>query len=213
MNFSTDRDILRRLHELGPFTDDGAALCALNATLQGVGGGLTEDERRAVAASLPPDCARLLLGARINGCSKSSDLFLELSLREKVTLARAVEHAEIVCRALGEILSPTARDRLRHALPEIAELFEPHAQEAVPAHPQPSLADAPSDLAEGRPRGSRPLSSANPADLAHRHSIARSDDPHAETKLSSACGLTQEREERTLAAGRLGSRRPLSKSR
>lgn len=213
MNFSSDRDILRRLHELGPFPDDGAALSALHATLQGVGGGLTEGERRAVAESLPPDCARVLLGARTNGCSKSSDLFLAVSVREKIALARAVEHAEIACRALGEILSPTARDRLRHALPEIAELFEPHAQEAVPVHPQLSLAGGPNDLAEGRPGGSRRLSCASPAELAHRHSIARSDDPHAETKLSSACGLTQEREERTLAAGRLGSRRPLSKGR
>jgi uncharacterized protein (DUF2267 family) len=207
MNYAIDSDILRRLHELGPFSDDGAAICALHATLEGVGGGLKEDERRAVAASLPADCARVLLAARATGCRGPRDLFLEISLREKVTLARAVEHAEIVCRALGEVLSPTSHDRLRHALPEIAKLFEPHVEGSAPARPRRSPADAPNDLAEGRPGGGRPLSSANPAELAHRHSIARSDDPHAETKLSSACGLTQEREDRSLATGRPKFRR------
>jgi hypothetical protein len=116
----------------------------------------------------------------------------------------------MVCRALGEVLSPTAHARLHHAVPEIAALFEVGSEPGVSPH-APLLGEAPNDLAEGRPGGSRPLATANPADLAHRHSIARSDDPHAETKLSSACGLTQEREERSLATGRPGSRRPLSR--
>jgi uncharacterized protein (DUF2267 family) len=209
----SDRDVLRRLHELGPFSDDGAALTALHTTLQAVGGALTEDERRAVAAALPPECARVLLGARATGCRRSNDLFLELALHEKVSIARAVEHAEIVCQALGEVLSSTARARLRHAVPDIAKLFEERLEATASQRPPYPRHDAPNYFAEGRPGGSRPLASANPAELAHRHSVARSDDPHAETKLSSACGLTQEREERTLSSGTPGSRRPLSKGR
>jgi len=76
-----------------------------------------------------------------------------------------------------------ARAFIAHRLPEIAELFELPEPTEAPLHP---------DL------------------LAHRHSVARSDDPHADSKLSSARGLRQEREQRTLASGRPGSRRPLS---
>jgi uncharacterized protein (DUF2267 family) len=209
MNPSSDADLLTRLHELGPFSDDGEALRALHVTLEIIGQGLTDDERRAVAASLPTECARVLLGARAGSCRNTTELFHGVRTREKTTLSRAVEHTEIVCRALGEVLSPTARTRLRRAVPDIAALFERPDETGGPLPLVPSLG-TPNDLAEGRPGGSHPLSSANPAELSHRHSVARSDDPHAETKLSSACGLTQEREERSLATGRPGSRRPLS---
>jgi len=63
-----------------------------------------------------------------------------------------------------------------------------------------------------RPGSAMPLASADPRYLAHRHSVARSVDPHAETKLSSAHGLRQEQDEHTLALGRPGSERPISSS-
>jgi hypothetical protein len=47
------------------------------------------------------------------------------------------------------------------------------------------------------------------ADRAHADSVARSDAPHEDTKLSSARGTTQERLHETLAEGRPGPRRPI----
>jgi hypothetical protein len=64
-------------------------------------------------------------------------------------------------------------------------------------------------LAEGRPGSHHPLSEARP-ERAHSHSVVRADNPHGDTKLSSAVGFTQEREQETLAAGHPGSDRPLS---
>jgi hypothetical protein len=174
---------------------------------------LTQAERRSLADGLPPHAAQIVRGAPALAQTSQYDFMHHVAAREGVRLGLAVEHAEIVCRALGETLSPTTLARLRHALPDLALLFEP-AEEGEPLPENAERApDAPNDLAEGRPGGTHPLSTADPRILAHRHSIARSDDPHAETKLSSACGLTQERDARTLAAGRPGSRRPISKSR
>ncbi|HLM72216.1 MAG TPA: hypothetical protein VK459_05985 [Polyangiaceae bacterium] len=54
-----------------------------------------------------------------------------------------------------------------------------------------------------------PLSEAR-FEPAHTHSVARSDNPHEDTKLSSSRGLTQERLEDTLAEGKPGSDKPIS---
>jgi hypothetical protein len=43
-------------------------------------------------------------------------------------------------------------------------------------------------------------------------SVVKNDNPHGDTKLSSAHGTTQEREHETLAEGRPGSRRPISEA-
>jgi hypothetical protein len=67
-------------------------------------------------------------------------------------------------------------------------------------------------LAEGRPGSRRPLAEARPP-AGQADSVARTDNPHGDTKLSSARGLTQEREKESIATGSGGSRRPLSTSR
>jgi hypothetical protein len=64
-------------------------------------------------------------------------------------------------------------------------------------------------LATGRPGSRHPVSEAH-EDRAHTESIARSDDPHGDTKLSSSRGLTQERLRETLAEGRPGPEHPVS---
>ena len=212
MNPSSKQDILRRIQELGPFQSAADAVLTLHATLEALGSLLTEGERLAVAGSLPAECARLVRGAPSTTRGNVTDFFHRVATREGAALGRAVEHAEIACRALGETLSPSALARLQRAVPDLARLFEPAPEPAPPPPHREAPGDVPRDLAEGRPGGERPLADADPHELAHRQSIARSDDPHAETKLSSACGLTQEREARTLAAGRPGSSRPLSRS-
>lgn len=56
-------------------------------------------------------------------------------------------------------------------------------------------------LASGKPGSKHPLSGAKP-DRAQSNSVARSRNPHEETKLSSTKGTTQEREKEDLAEGK-----------
>jgi len=212
MEPSSDSDVLRRLRELGPFSDDAEALRALRATLETLGGLLTRAEREFFADALPPHSAQIVRGAQATAQGNLHDFLRRVAAREGVRLSLAVEHAEIVCSALGETLTRSALARFRHALPELAPLFEPAPEFEPPSLPSEPGLGLPTDLAEGRPGGTHPLATADPRVLAHRHSVARSDDPHAETKLSNACGLSQEREARSLATGRPGSVRPISKS-
>jgi hypothetical protein len=67
-------------------------------------------------------------------------------------------------------------------------------------------------LAEGRPGSRHPLSEAR-SDRSQSESVVATENPHADTKLSSAHGLTQEREGESLATGHSGSDRPLDEGR
>jgi hypothetical protein len=80
--------------------------------------------------------------------------------------------------------------------PDVAELLvevEPHASPPAAHHDVGKRT-----LAEGRAGHSRPLYAARP-DNAQTESVASSANPHGDTKLSSAHGLTQEREAESLA--------------
>jgi hypothetical protein len=103
---------------------------------------------------------------------------------------------------VAEAISPATRHRLHEALPEpMGALFTPHEprERFEHVHLDPSH----HTLAEGRPGSRHPLSEAR-LERAHTHSVARADNPHEDTKLSSTTGLTQEREQETLATGHPG---------
>lgn len=211
MRPASQRQLLDRIGELGPFRDEHAIESALGAALQALGALLSPDEREFVAAELPAETAQALRSAP-SVTQGDPGFFQSVADNEGARLGLSVEHAQIVCRALAEALSPANRERLRRNLGPLGYLFELPETPDSPSIGRRFAADTPTDLAEGRPGATHPLAAGNPSELAHRHSIARSDDPHADTKLSSARGLRQEQEERTLAAGRPGSRRPLSSS-
>src|SRR6187399_584394 len=178
-------DIVQRLRELGPFEDAAAAARALTATLEGLATLLTAEEREALAQSLPPEAAQILREALQVAQGAGTDLFEVVAASEGLSLPRATEHAQIACRALGEMLPESAFARLERSLPDLAGLFSGPEHVAAPARVAAPFVPR-HDLAEGRPGSSHPLSTANPERLAHRHSVARSDDPHADSKLSSA---------------------------
>jgi hypothetical protein len=120
------------------------------------------------------------------------DAFVEhVAVREAVAVGFAIEHAECACRALAEQVSPELRSRLQRHLPRLASFFElrdaPSEPAAVPVHG--------STLATGHPGSRHPLSEGRP-ERAQSHSVARSDDAHAATKLSSASGVAEDRERR-----------------
>jgi uncharacterized protein (DUF2267 family) len=209
---TSEREILQRICERGPFRGESAARRALTATLASLGERLFEEERKHIVAELSPDIASLLL-QRGSAQKASLDAFVaSVARRERVRASLAIEHAQIVCAVIAELLLPSTRQVLCKKLPELAQLFEVPKQPPAASHDPHQPAGAPHDLAEGRPGGTHPIATSDTTTLAHRHSVARSTDPQADTRLSSARGLTQEREDRTLAEGRPGSRRPISRS-
>lgn len=131
------------------------------------------------------------------------DFYDRVAARGATAPSFAREHAQSVCSALAETWDEDERTQLKNRLPAaIAALLEPPARPAGPPAREPSVqAHERSTLAEGRPGSSQPLSEAA-TQREQQESVVRSDNPHGDTKLSSSAGLTQEREDDTLAKGR-----------
>lgn len=211
--FESEREFIGRLLDVAPFANQAEAARAARASLQVLGGLLTQDERAALARELPIELVKLLAIGLPQPRLDWRQFHRRVAELAGVPLGLAIEQSEVVCRILCESLAPATRRHLQKLLPELAALFEPAEQVEPPLGQSHRSSEAPNDLAEGRPGGSSPIATADPRSLAHRQSVARSDDPHGETKLSGARGLRQEQDARSLADGRPGSRRPISSSR
>ena len=171
----------------------------VRVVLEGIGERLSWPALEALAEELPAPLAEHLRGVTPHQDFDLEQLHARVAKREGVSLGFAVEHTVIVCQALTETLSPAAVHRLRESLPEpMGALFTPREPDErfEYVHLDPSHRT----LAEGRPGSRHPLSEARP-ERAHTHSVMRADNPHEDTKLSSTRGLTQEREQETLATG------------
>jgi uncharacterized protein (DUF2267 family) len=211
--------LIQRLQSLAPFEDENAAKRAYETTLKALRRGLVDDEADWLAIDLGPELARPL-EAEVYAGKLSPEEFYHWAgrfagLRRNI----AKEQVQVVCRALGELLSPGMKGRLATHLPELAPLFmgpetppPPEGPHRLRSEPNPDRT-----LAGGRPGGERPLSEAGPrrgpeasssASRGHAHSVARSADPHADTKLSSARGMTQEREHESLSTAGHGAGKP-----
>lgn len=197
--------------ELGAFAHPEEADAAVEATLAALGTVLVPSERRAISESLPEGLRGLLATPR-HAPNLDVERFYQLVQRhERVRPGRAREHAQIVCRALAEVVSPECRALLVRHVPWLESVLLAPAPLPLAPGPErvPPAAPSSTTLATGRPGARRPLAAANP-DRAQSHSVARSDDPHGDTKLSSSHGTTQERERETLATGKPGPKRSLS---
>jgi uncharacterized protein (DUF2267 family) len=158
---------------------------------------------QALVEDLPASLSEGLRGVTPHQVFNLAELHARVASRLEVRLGRAVEYTGVVCQFLAEALSPGTLHRLREALPE------PMSALLLPREPGESFEYVHLDpgrrtLSEGRPGSRHPLSEARP-ERVHMHSVAREDNPHGDTKLSSARGLTQEREQETLAAAHPGS--------
>ncbi|HVW28061.1 MAG TPA: DUF2267 domain-containing protein [Polyangiaceae bacterium] len=191
----------------------GEAEAAVVATLEALGAALTSDERRSLASQLPEELRELLDTAREHAPELNAERFYALVQRhEKVRAGRAREHAQIVCRVVSEVLTEDEFLSLTRHVPWLELLLRP----PDPSEPAPALEmlrrrDPTNTLAGGRPGSRSPLATARP-DRTQSQSVAATDEPHRDTKISSSSGTTQERERETLASGRPGSKRPLAGS-
>jgi uncharacterized protein (DUF2267 family) len=212
----TQVEFIQRVKEIGGFEHIADASAALRAVLSALGSAFDPSERRLVSESLPTSLREVLEGESTRVSDPSlSGLLARVQHSQGISLGRAKEHAQVVCRALAEVLPFEVILWIDRHLPEIESLFELPEPVSAPApyehvlHPQPIGSRAHRTLAEGRPGSLHPLSEARP-ERAQAHSVARSDNPHEGTKLSSARGMTQEREQETLATSHSSSASTLS---
>lgn len=184
----------------GPEEADRAARAVLGA----VGERLSRQDLRVLAEDLPSRLTDMLRSGTPGQDFGLEELHARVAEREHVREGFAVEHTGTVCQVLAEALSSAALYRLRENLPApLAALFSPRGplERFERVHLEPDRRT----LADGRPGSRHPVSESRP-ERAHAHSVARSANPHGDTKLSSAAGLTQEREHTTLAEAHPGER-------
>lgn len=188
---TTSESMVERVRELGPFASVEDARGALFTTLEVLGECLSGDDACALAAELPEPFASQVSAS--GGRCEPRQIYQRVAHRRRLRMGVAVEQAQIVGQVLAESLSRSTRARLQQHAPELGELFASAPTNTAP----PAAARHPgqSPRADEEPTG-------RPEIVAHEHSVARSDDPHGDTKLSSSRGLTQEREGRSLATAR-----------
>lgn len=117
--------VIERLRSLGAFADEAAAAAVLFSALEALGVMLTGSELDALAEALPDEIGQGLRAAEHWTQGPVPDFFAGVAAREGSSLAEAFRHATLVCRVLGEALSPDARARLVRDIPELGRLLEP----------------------------------------------------------------------------------------
>jgi uncharacterized protein (DUF2267 family) len=220
----TSASMLQRACELGPFADESRAREVLITALEVFGECLSAHDARVLAGDLPDPLSKHVRAG--GGRCEPREMYRRMASRRGVHLGLAVEQVQVIGQVVAESISRTTLERLRQHSPEFEELFAGSptesaapAQTRAPGHGGGLAARRNKNKAEGgarKPTGHPEIlaqqhsiarsddphadtklsSSRGPA---HAHSIARSDDPHADTKLSSSRGLTQEREGRSLS--------------
>lgn len=185
----------------GGIGDYGSARKMIGATLAVIGSRLTDDEAGKLASKLSPELARVVEQEDYDSEFDAAELYERVRRRTGAPPGLAREQTDVVLRALGELLDTTELGRLARVLPEpIVRGLCGREESVVP--PYRAAAPPPRrNLAEGRPGSTHPIAEAAPPS-GHLHSVAANAEPHAETKLSSSHGLTQERLDETLATGR-----------
>jgi uncharacterized protein (DUF2267 family) len=215
----TSASMVQRARALGPFQGEKGAREVLLTALEVLGECLSADDARMLAGDLPGTLSKHVRAGALR--CEPRQVYRRMAVRRGVHLGLAVEQVQVIGQVIAESVTRTTLERLRQHSPEFEELFAGSPTEsAAPAqarkrnkgeahlrkptgHPG-ILAQSHSIARSDDPHADTKLSSSRGP--AHAHSIARSDDPHADTKLSSSRGLTQEREGRSLATARPSKR-------
>lgn len=173
---------------------------ALRATLHVLGQRLTQDEAVALASSLPNALAKARDPNEYDGDFDAAEFYERVRRRRGAAPGEAREQTDVVLVALGEVINDDVRARVVRALPQdLGRLLIPRRETEPRPHPLPRKAPHHSTLATGRAGSRHPLSEGRPP-AGHSQSV-ESVNPHADTKLSSSRGPTQERLDEALATG------------
>lgn len=204
--------LIERIGERCGLSAEGEAEGALVAVLEALGPALPGPLRARLAKALPEGWRGAVDTAEPDPGRDREQVELAVAEHERVGVGFGREHVTAVCQVLAEQAGADLRRALAGLPRGLGALFDPH----VATEGGPERLDAPHEhhphretLAGGRPGSHHPVSEGRPAG-GQRHSVAASDDPHADTRLSSAQGTTQQRQGRTLAEGQPGSEEPIS---
>jgi uncharacterized protein (DUF2267 family) len=211
-NDSNSSRLYERIRTLAALATTADASALARATVAGLSAALWPDEADRLGRALPASLRAILRGTRTPAIAHAGDLFARVAAQEDCPLGASSsrEHVQAACAAIAEIVDAEALAIARRRLAnDLAELLTPPHEESRPD--RPTHVHGRTTLAEGRPGSLHPISLARP-ERGHEHSVARNAEPHAETKLSSSRGLTQERQNESLATGRPGPKRPLDES-
>jgi uncharacterized protein (DUF2267 family) len=204
MNAALERDLIAELKSVGGLGETQARQ-AMVATLETLGESLPSVTARALADVLSPVLSNAVLRRESPGELTREAFFSRVAAREKVAVGFALEHAQMICAKLAELVDPALLSLLRERLPHgIGALLEPraHAEDAPPFvhRAREVVPGTGGTLATGRPGSRHSLADA-------REPAPTTNEASETTKLSSVQGP---RGGATLASGKGGSTRPLS---
>jgi uncharacterized protein (DUF2267 family) len=196
----TDAQLLAEILKLAPFESAEDARLALISTMETLGFLLPEPLVAELETVLPQDCTGLLalgVSVRQHHPRVRAEKAAALSLKR-----HTLEGVQEICRVLGMLLTPELVARLIAHLPaQLSEAFDgrmPHTPPQLRTRPLRVSTSLPSrHLGEDDPGRESPLYRTRPPSV-HAASVA-SENPHGDSKLSSAHGATQEHEQKTLA--------------
>jgi hypothetical protein len=212
-----DLQVLQRLESLTGLTAQGAMRRGVSMAARGLGAKISGgDVVRQLAGTLPSILATPLRLGLSEPASSLQGLIARVGEASGTRAGVALELTQTVFAVIAELARPDAIDRAREALPEEwAQLLCAPAATSTDVTPPAVRGTQPGTghtLATGQPGSHRPLAHSMPP-RGQRESIASTDDPHAQSKLSAARGISTERRGESLAQGRPGStEHPLSDS-
>jgi uncharacterized protein (DUF2267 family) len=184
---ATTELLLGHMRSIGGFVSLSDATDAALVVLATLREGLGDAEAAAMVRDLPAVLAAPLREGRYRGDVTPADLYAAVARGERASRGIGIEHAQVVLRAVGDALSDDTRALLERTLsPAWTDLIFPGRGEGeAQPHGGPKTGDeVRMTLSSAHPGYRATIAEGNP-DRAQSESIARSDDPHARTKLSS----------------------------
>ncbi len=203
-------DIVDRVAEEAGIPSRPDAEIALVTALEALGAMVSYPRRDTVAAALPDLAAEPFKRRAYDSSAGAGGLVDGVARGEQVNPGAAIEHLGAVLVVLRDTLSPDLFRVFVSELPEGVAAFVPAHRSSGSAPPKAGPhGERAHRLSDARPGSSHTVTEAASDPRAHTHSVAKTDDPHVDTKLSESQGLTQGREHESLADGHPGAHRTL----
>lgn len=191
----------------GAIPEVSSAEAAVQAALEMLADHLSAEDARAIAGHLPPSLAKALQRRGSSPMASPDALYGRLAESEQITLGLAVERARAACTSIAGALDEEERLRLARRLPpEWAELFVDVTRAPASELPPGTVPGHGHTLATGKPGSRHSLAEASPRG-AQAESVVSTENPHADTKLSS---VRESPVAGSLATGQPGANQPIA---